>query len=227
MVWHVVCDDAPTLVYLANQACVTPHIWLSRTDKLDHPDQMVLDLDPSGDSFEAVKATAQSLKELLDQLGLPAYLKTTGSRGLHVAVPARGLGAKRRVRHAVGVAWRTRLSPQGFICQALTRRTEASSPLRHVPGRSNQDGRSHPPWTALPSVEGPHQDTGTCTDLGACRAKLRSRKAGPSSTIPNATQEAPAHQASTTSPARGIMASATARITDRTPLRASAHHAGM
>src|SRR6266542_2122051 len=217
---HVVCDDAPTLVYLANQACVTPHIWLSRTDKLDHPDQMVLDLDPSGDSFEAVKATAQSLKELLDQLGLPAYLKTTGSRGLHVAVPARGLGAKRRVRHAVGVAWRTRLSPQGFICQALTRRTEASSPLRHVPGRSNQDGRSHPPWTALPSVEGPHQDTGTCTDLGACRAKLRSRKAGPSSTIPNATQEAPAHQASTTSPARGIMASATARITDRTPLRA-------
>ena len=84
---HVVCDDAATLVYLANQACVTPHIWLSRIDKLDYPDQMVFDLDPVGDSFEPVKATAQSLKELLDQLGLPAYLKTTGSRGLHVAVP--------------------------------------------------------------------------------------------------------------------------------------------
>jgi bifunctional non-homologous end joining protein LigD len=86
---HVVCNDAATLVCLANQACVTPHIWLSRTDKLDRPDQMVFDLDPSGDSFEPVKATAQSLKELLDQLGLPAYLKTTGSRGLHVAVPLR------------------------------------------------------------------------------------------------------------------------------------------
>jgi bifunctional non-homologous end joining protein LigD len=84
---HVVCNDAATLVYLANQACVTPHIWLSRADKLDYPDQMVFDLDPSADSFEPVKATALSLRELLDQLGLPAYLKTTGSRGLHVAVP--------------------------------------------------------------------------------------------------------------------------------------------
>jgi bifunctional non-homologous end joining protein LigD len=84
---HVVCEDAATLVYLANQACVTPHIWLSRIDRLEYPDQMVFDLDPSGESFEPVKATARSLKELLDQLGLPAYLKTTGSRGLHVAVP--------------------------------------------------------------------------------------------------------------------------------------------
>jgi bifunctional non-homologous end joining protein LigD len=66
---------------------VTPHIWLSQADKLDDPDQITFDLDPSGDSFEPVKAAAQSLKELLDQLGIPAYLKTTGSRGLHVAVP--------------------------------------------------------------------------------------------------------------------------------------------
>jgi bifunctional non-homologous end joining protein LigD len=84
---HVVCNDTTTLIYLANQACVTPHIWLSRTDKLDYPDQMVFDLDPSEDSFEPVKATAQSIKDLLDHLGLPAYLKTTGSRGFHVAVP--------------------------------------------------------------------------------------------------------------------------------------------
>ena len=84
---HVVCDDAATLVYLANQACITPHIWLSRADTLACPDQMVFDLDPSGDSFGPVKSTAQSLEDLLDRLGLPAYLKTTGSRGLHVAVP--------------------------------------------------------------------------------------------------------------------------------------------
>jgi len=84
---HVVCNNAATLVYLANQACLTPHIWLSRTDKLDYPDQLVFDLDPSKDNFEPVKAAAQSLKEVLEQLGLPAYLKMTGSRGLHVAVP--------------------------------------------------------------------------------------------------------------------------------------------
>lgn len=84
---HVICDDTATVVYLANQACVTPHLWLSRAEKLDRPDQLVFDLDPGTNNFEAVKATARSLKQLLDWLGLPAYLKTTGSRGLHVIVP--------------------------------------------------------------------------------------------------------------------------------------------
>jgi bifunctional non-homologous end joining protein LigD len=86
-VTHVVCDDKATLVFLANQACITPHIWLSRIDKLHHPDQMVFDLDPSGDDFGLVKSTAQDLSALLDELGLPAYVKTTGSKGLHVVVP--------------------------------------------------------------------------------------------------------------------------------------------
>ena len=86
---HVVCDDTASLVYLANQACITPHAWLSRTDKLEFPDQMMFDLDPSGDEFGAVKATARSLAELLGRLELPRYLKTSGSRGLHVAVPLR------------------------------------------------------------------------------------------------------------------------------------------
>jgi len=86
---HVVCDDAATLVYIGNLACVTPHVWLSRVPKIDDPDQLVFDLDPSGDSFEPVKTTAQAFKQLLDQLGMPAYVKTTGSRGLHVAVPLR------------------------------------------------------------------------------------------------------------------------------------------
>ena len=86
-VTHVVCDDKATLVFLANQACITPHIWLSRVDKLHHPDQMVFDLDPSGEDFGLVKSAAQDLRGLLDELGLPAYVKTTGSEGLHVAVP--------------------------------------------------------------------------------------------------------------------------------------------
>jgi bifunctional non-homologous end joining protein LigD len=87
VVRHVICDDAATLVYLASQACVTPHAWLSRVDKLAYPDQMVFDLDPSGDSFDMVKSTAESLKAVLDDIGLPAFVKTTGSRGLHIAVP--------------------------------------------------------------------------------------------------------------------------------------------
>jgi bifunctional non-homologous end joining protein LigD len=89
VVRHVICDDAPTLVYLASQACVTPHVWLSRVDKLMYPDQMVFDLDPSGPSFDLVKSTAESLKAVLAEVGLPAFVKTTGSRGLHIAVPLR------------------------------------------------------------------------------------------------------------------------------------------
>jgi bifunctional non-homologous end joining protein LigD len=88
-VTHVVCNDTATLVYLANQACVTPHIFLSRIDKLDVPDQLVFDLDPQRDEFEPVRAAALDFKQLLDELALPAFLKTTGSRGLHVVVPLR------------------------------------------------------------------------------------------------------------------------------------------
>ena len=86
-VTHVVCNDTATLVYLANQACVTPHIFLSRLDKVHRPDQLVFDLDPQGDDFEVVRSTARAFKQLLDELRLPAFLKTTGSRGLHVVVP--------------------------------------------------------------------------------------------------------------------------------------------
>ena len=90
-VTHVVCNDAATLVYLANQACITPHIFLSKIDKLDYPDQMVFDLDPQSDDFELVRSTARDFKQLLDDLELAAFLKTTGSRGLHIVVPLQRL----------------------------------------------------------------------------------------------------------------------------------------
>jgi len=54
----VVCDKQATLAYLANQACLTPHMWLSRSDAIDHPDQLIVDLDPSADRFESVRNAA-------------------------------------------------------------------------------------------------------------------------------------------------------------------------
>lgn len=85
-VTHVVCDDEATLVYLANQACVGLHRWLSKTDRPEHPDRLVVDLDPAQDDFEAVREAAKLLHGLLDELGLPSFAMTTGSRGLHVLV---------------------------------------------------------------------------------------------------------------------------------------------
>lgn len=84
---HVVCDNAATLVYLANQGCITPHVWLSRVDRLDHPDRLIFDLDPPGDDFDAVSFAAGRLRELLGELGLDPYPMATGGRGLHLIVP--------------------------------------------------------------------------------------------------------------------------------------------
>ncbi len=88
-VTHAVAADADTLVYLADQACITPHVWLSRAPDLDHPDRLVFDLDPPGRAFAEVRRTARRLGELLETLGLAPFAMTTGSRGLHVWVPLR------------------------------------------------------------------------------------------------------------------------------------------
>jgi bifunctional non-homologous end joining protein LigD len=87
----VVCDGKDTLVYLANQACLVLHPWLSRSDALDRPDLLVVDLDPprSGD-FNAVRRAARQVKGLFEDLDLPCFLKLTGSKGVHVVVPLDG-----------------------------------------------------------------------------------------------------------------------------------------
>ncbi|MFD7133498.1 non-homologous end-joining DNA ligase [Streptomyces sp. NPDC059894] len=97
---HTVCDDSAGLVFLADQACVTLHRWLSRAGHPHHPDVMVFDLDPSpapgrpggtpGEDFAAVREAARWTGRLLDEVRLPSALMTTGSRGLHVVVPLDG-----------------------------------------------------------------------------------------------------------------------------------------
>jgi bifunctional non-homologous end joining protein LigD len=84
---HVVCDNVETLVYLANQGCLTPHVGLARIDKMEYPDQLFFDIDPSKDDFDTVRSVAFSLRELLDDIGLASFVKTTGSKGVHIVVP--------------------------------------------------------------------------------------------------------------------------------------------
>jgi bifunctional non-homologous end joining protein LigD len=85
--WHVLANDAATLVWLANQNCITPHVWLSRADRLERPDRMIFDLDPaSGDEFALVRRTARELGEVLREAGVEPFAMTTGSKGIHVVV---------------------------------------------------------------------------------------------------------------------------------------------
>ncbi len=86
-VTYMVCRTPDDLAYLANQGCITPHVWLSRTPDIYHPDQMVFDLDPASTDPRALRLAAAALHRLLDELGLPSFLKSSGSRGLHVVVP--------------------------------------------------------------------------------------------------------------------------------------------
>lgn len=101
---QVVVNDERALVHLAQQACITPHTWLSRSDDLDRPDQLVFDLDPSVPGLAAVRRATRLVGDLLDDLGLASYLKTSGSRGYHVMVPLRrerGFDAVRGFARAV------------------------------------------------------------------------------------------------------------------------------
>jgi bifunctional non-homologous end joining protein LigD len=86
-VTYMVCRHPDDLVYLANQACVTPHVWLSRTPDIYRPDQLVFDLDPASSDPRVLRLAAAALHELLEELGLASFLKSSGSRGLHVVVP--------------------------------------------------------------------------------------------------------------------------------------------
>ncbi|HEY2690829.1 MAG TPA: non-homologous end-joining DNA ligase [Streptosporangiaceae bacterium] len=91
---HVLCDKPATVVYLANQACIELHVFLSQVGRLDQPDQLVFDLDPPDDEhFGEARRTALLLRDLLEgELGLTTFVKTTGGHGLHVYVPLRPSG---------------------------------------------------------------------------------------------------------------------------------------
>ena len=125
-VTHIVANNAATLVYLANQGCITPHLSLSRQDRPNHPDRLIFDLDPPDDDFGKVQKAARSLKSLLDELQLSSFVQTTGSRGLHVVVPldrsadfdairefARALGQCLAKRHAGTVTVEQRKDRRG------------------------------------------------------------------------------------------------------------------
>jgi bifunctional non-homologous end joining protein LigD len=84
---YFVVDDAEQLVYIANMAAIPLHIWGSRVATLETPDWCILDLDPKGAPFRDVVTVALAIKDLCDDIAWPAYVKTSGSSGLHVLLP--------------------------------------------------------------------------------------------------------------------------------------------
>ncbi len=106
VVHHPIVTDTRSLLWLANQNSITPHVWTSRAPDVYHPDICVFDLDPSVDDARALVAAAVALRDLLGELGLPAWAKASGSKGFHIVVPLDGkarMGDVAGFAHAVGM----------------------------------------------------------------------------------------------------------------------------
>jgi bifunctional non-homologous end joining protein LigD len=105
VVRHPIVTDTRSLLWIANQNTITHHVWTSRVPALAHPDICVFDLDPSTGDAASVRAAAIGLRDLLAELGLPSWVKTSGSKGFHIVVPVDGrteIGQVARFAHAVG-----------------------------------------------------------------------------------------------------------------------------
>jgi bifunctional non-homologous end joining protein LigD len=105
-VHHPLINDTRSLLWMANQNAITPHVWVSRVPALYYPDVCVFDLDPaSDDEPQVLRDAALALRDLLDELGLPSWVKTSGSKGFHIVAPLDGkskTGDVARFAHAAG-----------------------------------------------------------------------------------------------------------------------------
>jgi bifunctional non-homologous end joining protein LigD len=105
VVHHPIVTDTQSLLWLANQNSITPHVWTSRAPNVYYPDLCVFDLDPSVEDSDMLRAAALAVRNLLDELGLPSWVKTSGSKGYHIAVPLDGkanMGDVEKFAHGVG-----------------------------------------------------------------------------------------------------------------------------
>jgi bifunctional non-homologous end joining protein LigD len=84
---HILVNKEATFVYLANQACITFHLGLSKIDKIHYPNYLILDIDPSEENALLLKSVIKRIKEVMDYLELQSFIQTTGSRGYHIYIP--------------------------------------------------------------------------------------------------------------------------------------------
>lgn len=87
VVVHPLLGNVRSLLWMANQNCITPHVSMARVPKLTRPDLCVFDLDPSEEDLPVLRAATLAVRDLLAELGLPSWVKTSGSKGFHIVVP--------------------------------------------------------------------------------------------------------------------------------------------
>jgi bifunctional non-homologous end joining protein LigD len=84
---HVIGEDRATLLFLVNLGCIDHNPWMSRLGSLEHPDYLLIDLDPYECEYENIVEAALLVRGFLDKAELESYPKTTGGDGMHLIVP--------------------------------------------------------------------------------------------------------------------------------------------
>ena len=138
-VTYTVCDDAATLQWLGNQAVLEFHPAPVRVDRLEKPDLLVVDIDPPDDRFEMAVEVARSVLEVLEDLALPAGVKTTGGKGLHVFSPIERRYDARALRSAASELTRIVAERMPDLVTAEFRKADRGGrvmldPSRNAPG---------------------------------------------------------------------------------------------
>ncbi len=137
---YIVCDDLETLLFLANLGTIPLHLWASRVGSLERPDWCVIDLDPKSAPFRDVVTIARQLHQVCDEIGLPAFVKTTGKSGLHVLIPLGGQCTWEESRTLGELLARVLLRTHGEIA-TITRTVEARGGKVYLDYLQNRRGQ--------------------------------------------------------------------------------------
>ena len=142
MIHYIMCNDLPSLLYIANLGCIEMNPWFSTIIKIDKPDYMVIDIDPSEkNNFNQVIETALVVKSILDKAGAESYCKTSGATGLHVFVP---MGSKydfvqvKNFAHLIATLTVEQLPQTTTLVRSLSKRANNKIYIDYLQNRSGQ-----------------------------------------------------------------------------------------
>jgi bifunctional non-homologous end joining protein LigD len=151
---YTVCDDAATLRWLGNQAALEFHPAPVRVDRLDRPDQLVVDIDPPEGAFDAAVEVAGLVLEVLDDVGLDALVKTTGGKGLHVVVPIERRTRQEGLRRAAAAITSTVVARRPELVTDEFRRAKRGERVMLDPSRNGVGATIVAPYSPRARPEG-------------------------------------------------------------------------
>ncbi len=139
---YIICNNKATLLYMANLGCIEINPWHSTTKKLDYPDYLIIDIDPSGkNTFDEVVEAAIAVKQVLDRAGATGFCKTSGASGMHVYVPTGKKYTYEQVKnfaHLVCMLVNEKLPSSTTLVRSLKKRSDKKIYLDYLQNSEGQ-----------------------------------------------------------------------------------------